>query len=149
MATVVIAGMGGATMKTILEANDPKPLGVRRLILQPTQGAEALRMFLIQKKQWHVTDEHMLFEAGRYYTNHIIDLHANEPLPQHEPVDWYLGYAIRRRGGEVFQQWLRVEQARLTALLSALTRATATNDALSQKRQHTKQKLAWVNEHMQ
>lgn len=120
--TVVIAGMGGATMQRILNAHDPVALGVQRLILQPTQGAESLRQYLSVTRQWHVEDEHLLFEAERFYTNHIIDL--NTPAsPTTGDEDWYVGDKIKQRGGLVLQQWIVHEVARLNALITALSKA--------------------------
>ena len=46
---IAICGMGGSTISSILAADMPIALSVRRLILQPMAGAAALRRWLVNR----------------------------------------------------------------------------------------------------
>ncbi|MEW6696319.1 MAG: tRNA (adenine(22)-N(1))-methyltransferase [Bacillota bacterium] len=64
--TIVIAGMGGGTIRDILQASPAAAKGARRLILQPMADEEDLRHFLLQQG-WALVDETLLLEDGRLY----------------------------------------------------------------------------------
>ncbi len=64
--TVVIAGMGGAKIKDILEASPAVLERVKRLILQPLGGSGILRNWLLSNG-WLLVDEDLVFEGGHFY----------------------------------------------------------------------------------
>ncbi|SHF34191.1 tRNA (adenine22-N1)-methyltransferase [Desulforamulus putei DSM 12395] len=64
--TIVIAGMGGGTIRDILQASPEVAAGARRLILQPMADEKELRQFLLQHG-WTIVDETLLLEDGRLY----------------------------------------------------------------------------------
>ncbi len=64
--TVVIAGMGGSTMVSILDAGLHCLSGVKRLIVQPNVGELALREWMI-RENWFLESEHILEEDGLIY----------------------------------------------------------------------------------
>ena len=123
-ATILIAGMGGATIAQILRDHDARALGARRLILQPNIGQRSLRRAL-WASGLGPSDELLHPEAGRLYPVMIVDLdQAPQALqaPQDE-ADWCFGPQVRRRAGPVFVRWLHDEIARVQATLLALERA--------------------------
>lgn len=63
---IVIAGMGGATIKAILEAGVDRLGGVNKLLLQPNVGAPIVRRWL-QENGWLLQDECVLEENGLHY----------------------------------------------------------------------------------
>ncbi|NLW24554.1 MAG: SAM-dependent methyltransferase [Clostridia bacterium] len=64
--TVVIAGMGGATIKNILEASPKVVEKLKRLILQPNVAGNLVRLWAKQN-QWRIIDEEIIFEDKHYY----------------------------------------------------------------------------------
>ncbi|KJS22661.1 MAG: hypothetical protein VR72_04790 [Clostridiaceae bacterium BRH_c20a] len=64
--TVIIAGMGGATIRKIL-LRSPQVLNqLQRLILQPNIGAESVRAWAIHNN-WKIIDEEIVYEDERFY----------------------------------------------------------------------------------
>ena len=65
---VVIAGMGGALIASILDAGEAagKLHGVRTLVLQPNVGEDIVRRWLLDHG-WHLASERIVEEDGRWY----------------------------------------------------------------------------------
>lgn len=63
---ITIAGMGGATIESILERGLPQLAGVERLILQPNVFESAVRRWLL-RHNWLLIDETILEEDGLFY----------------------------------------------------------------------------------
>ena len=63
--TVIIAGMGGILIKSIIEAALDK-LGDKRLILEPNSDAPLLRAFL-GSNGFKIIEEHAIIDMGKYY----------------------------------------------------------------------------------
>ncbi|MEX2414690.1 MAG: class I SAM-dependent methyltransferase [Paenibacillaceae bacterium] len=64
--TIVIAGMGGSTMVSILDQGLDCLAGVKRLIMQPNVGEYALREWFVHNN-WFLQDEYILVEDGLTY----------------------------------------------------------------------------------
>ena len=64
--TVVIAGMGGATIVNILEGSPETAASVRTFVLQPMNAANLLRQWLAQHK-YKIEEEALCKENGHIY----------------------------------------------------------------------------------
>jgi len=64
---IVLSGIGGATMLSILDAARLQALGIRWLVLQPQSGWAALRAGLAHRG-WSVSTERLVRDRGRFYT---------------------------------------------------------------------------------
>ncbi|WEG14249.1 tRNA (adenine(22)-N(1))-methyltransferase TrmK [Pullulanibacillus sp. KACC 23026] len=64
--TIVVAGMGGALIRNILEEGKSRLSDDQTLILQPNNGEEALRDWLYMN-QWKIDKEAILEEDGHIY----------------------------------------------------------------------------------
>ena len=63
---LVIAGMGGKLMISILEKKDLRALGIRTAVLQPQSDISEFREYL-RKKGYLIEDEKIVLEDGKYY----------------------------------------------------------------------------------
>ncbi len=64
--SLVIAGMGGKLMMSILDRKDLAGLGIRYAILQPQSDIELFRGYL-RDKGYVIENEKIVFEDGKYY----------------------------------------------------------------------------------
>jgi tRNA (adenine22-N1)-methyltransferase len=85
--TIVIAGMGGSTMVSILEQGIHCLAGVKRLIVQPNVGELAIREWFAQEN-WFLQAEHILEEDGLIYEI-LIAIPANTDELKRTHADLY------------------------------------------------------------
>ena len=64
--SLVIAGMGGKLMISILEKNDIASLGIRTAVLQPQSDICLFREYL-RDKGYIIEDERIILDDGKYY----------------------------------------------------------------------------------
>lgn len=72
VSTITIAGMGGRLIATILEEGLDKLSSVNRLILQPNNREDELRVWL-QAHGFQIVAESILEEAGKYYEIIVVE----------------------------------------------------------------------------
>ncbi|MDQ0416278.1 tRNA (adenine22-N1)-methyltransferase [Croceifilum oryzae] len=83
---VVIAGMGGALITSILDAGKSKLTSVKRLVLQPNIGGHRVRQWLVAN-QWKLVHEEIIYDAEIYYEMIVAergseDIYGNPPIPR-------------------------------------------------------------------
>jgi tRNA (adenine22-N1)-methyltransferase len=113
---VVIAGLGGHTIRAILEEGKQLIHGAKRLVLQPMTGSHNLRAYLVASG-WHIVDELLVAEAGLVY-----EVLAAEP-GKAEPLDWLeaeFGPCLLKKGGELCALRLRQAIAQRQLILANL-----------------------------
>ncbi len=64
---VIISGLGGRRIVSILERGSPEQLEIKHLFLQPQRDLLFLRKWLVQKG-WTIVDEELIREKGNFYT---------------------------------------------------------------------------------
>jgi len=72
VSVITIAGMGGRLIATILEEGLDKLSGVERLILQPNNREDDLRIWL-QDHGFQIVAESILEEAGKFYEILVVE----------------------------------------------------------------------------
>jgi tRNA (adenine22-N1)-methyltransferase len=77
---VVIAGMSGESMLRLLDAAPALLARLGQLILQPNQNVHLVRAWAL-RNGWHLTDERMLEEHGRFFV-----VCAFAPAPGEDPA---------------------------------------------------------------
>ena len=89
---IIIAGMGGMLINNLLKANEKVAHTTEKLILQPMQAPEELRMFLYQNG-YKILDEHLVREEHRLYE---ITVCKYEGLPPQEidPIYYEIGQKL-------------------------------------------------------
>ncbi|MBQ9833113.1 MAG: SAM-dependent methyltransferase [Clostridia bacterium] len=64
--TIIIAGMGGELIASLLDKGEAVAKKAERIILQPMGGIEELRIFIFENG-YTIFDEQLVFDANRYY----------------------------------------------------------------------------------
>lgn len=72
VSVITIAGMGGRLIATILEEGLDKLVNVERLILQPNNREDDLRIWL-QDNDFQIVAESILEEAGKFYEILVVE----------------------------------------------------------------------------
>jgi tRNA (adenine22-N1)-methyltransferase len=124
VATVVIAGMGGARMRTLVDAG--VPAGVQRLVLQPNTEWAATRAW-IAARRFTLEDERMVHDRGKFYVGLAVAPVAGE-APAWDAADLELGPLLRRRGDPVWRAWVAATCETLRRA-RAMARAAASDEA--------------------
>ncbi|HPE16983.1 MAG TPA: class I SAM-dependent methyltransferase [Oscillospiraceae bacterium] len=117
---VVIAGMGGETIRAILEAAPWTRRGGHTLILQPMTKAGALREFLYLGG-YAVTAERLVRDGGRLYVV-LRAAGGGEPLPR-SPGVYLAGEAALHRGDPLEKEYLEMHIRRLRRALDGASRS--------------------------
>ncbi len=64
--SLIVAGMGGKLMISILDACSLRELGIETAVLQPQSDIPEFRQYL-RDKGYVITDEKIIYEEGKYY----------------------------------------------------------------------------------
>lgn len=118
--TIIIAGMGGLLIKSILEKGenilsnvDTPPI----LILQPQSDIREVRIFLYARA-YHIVQETMLEEDGKYYT--VLKAIPGKKDGCFSDAEWLYGkYNLEGRSA-VLQTYLQKENRILKNILAGL-----------------------------
>lgn len=86
----VLLGMGGELIADILESGKATAHALSRFVMQPMRGEAELREYLY-KNGYHILDEAVCLDAGRYYQLIAAryDPENAVPLPRFMPKNWY------------------------------------------------------------
>ena len=143
--SATIAGMGGVTICEILRDHPPQTLGLQRLVLQPTQAEDELRGFIAQSGHLRLIKEFMIEEAGRFYTNHVIEVHSDARYADlsQSPRELFLGRVYLDAPPEAFVRWCAQTHQQIERLLRGLERAHD-QELVRAKRDEASQRLRWL-----
>ena len=89
---IIIAGMGGMLINNLLKANEKIAHTTEKLILQPMQAPEELRMFLYQNG-YKILDEHLVREEHRLYEIIVCKYEGLEPQ-EIDPIYYEIGLKL-------------------------------------------------------
>ncbi|QKG84924.1 SAM-dependent methyltransferase [Kroppenstedtia pulmonis] len=90
--TVVLSGMGGALMTSILDRGKSKLQGVNRLILQPNNGTYRLRAWLLEMG-WRMEREELIRDGSILYE--LLVASPGMPDPSYEELPFDREIALR------------------------------------------------------
>ncbi len=145
--SIIIAGMGGELISSILEKGENVAKQAKQIILQPMGGIEELRKF-IAKSGYEIFDETLVLDAKRYYQ--IIGIRASK-LESSDTNGflgdyWSLGCKLFEKRDALLIPFL---QRRENMLSKELERALSDNyepEALKRELLHVKKLLLLLNE---
>ena len=115
VSVITIAGMGGRLIATILEEGLDKLASVERLILQPNNREDDLRLWL-QEHGFQIVAESILEEAGKFYE--ILVVEAGEMYLS--ASDLRFGPFLSKEISPVFVQKWQKEVAKLEVALDQI-----------------------------
>ena len=129
VATVAIAGMGGARILRILDAHPAVVAATRRLVLQPNTDVPAVRAWA-RDRGHALIDERMLLEKGRWYTILAIEPGAGAAdAASWTPWDLQWGPVLRARRDPELRRFLAAELPRVDRALVEAQRAASPDGA--------------------
>ena len=115
VSVITIAGMGGRLIATILEEGLEKLANVERLILQPNNREDDLRIWL-QDNDFQIVAESILEEAGKFYE--ILVVEAGQM--KLSDIDIRFGPFLSKGVSPVFVKKWQKEAAKLDFALSQI-----------------------------
>ena len=141
--SVIIAGMGGELITSILAQNEPKTFSFPKLILQPRSKSEVLRQWLIDKKYFIVN--YLVEEEQRlcFVIEAALDpsyLDAEPVFPEHpSPEELLYPPDPARTSPALYRRFIKDEIAKQQRILQSLQNAapgeeTADRTILAQRR---------------
>jgi len=113
---VVIAGMGGRTIISILESGIEVLQTIQRLIIQPMRDITAVRRWLVQNG-WRFVDEEMVYEEGHYYV--IIAAEKGKESIADEFI-LEIGPRLLDKQDDILIDYLKMRAANIAAVLQKL-----------------------------
>lgn len=136
---VVIAGMGGKLITSILEADIPLAKSFNRLILQPNLDANVLRTFLM-KKQFEIVDEKIVLDEKKFYE--IIVVQPSQTPVVYNELDLEFGPVLRRQSScKVFEERWQKEYDKNNQIINQLPAHHPRIDALNHRQSLLKEVL--------
>lgn len=143
--TLVIAGMGGKLIESILTEELDKTLKINKLILQPNLDADRLRKWLI-KYNYNLTHEKVIEENNHFYEILVAEK-TNDMNPYQENVDldkqiFFGPLLLKNRPTEFFKKWKEEEQ-NLRRIIKEMKQAKKINYI---KLKQFEERLIWIEE---
>ncbi|MCR6096765.1 tRNA (adenine-N(1))-methyltransferase [Salipaludibacillus agaradhaerens] len=146
--TVVIAGMGGPLIATILEEGKERLSLVERLILQPNVAADHIRRWLLENN-WKLIDEEILEEDSHVYE--ILVAEKGSGLTPYDTEDlekqlWLGPYLLKNKNTAFEKKWKR-ERQQIEKINQQLA-LSGKNELLKEKKQKLSQMMTWLEEEL-
>ena len=113
--TITIAGMGGRLIADILEAGMDKLVGVQRLILQPNNREDELRIWL-QEQDFQIVAEELVTENQKFYEILVVEPGSMELTP----LEQRFGPCLLQEKSAVFLAKWQSELGKLTQSLERI-----------------------------
>lgn len=117
---VTIAGMGGSLMIEILDAAPLVVDKLKRIILQPNVGAEAVRVWA-EKNRWHIVQEELVRENDRFSV--IIAMEPGRNLQAMTPVELFLGPDLLKKQHPLLGLYISEEWDKTQRVLAQLAQS--------------------------
>ena len=111
----VFAGMGGLTIRDILEQSPAVVSSLSGLVIQAMGNSDKVRVALL-KADFAIRGETLVREGGQYYAI----LHAQPGLQRLTEVELFAGPCLLKGASPLLKEYLEGEREKATALLAAL-----------------------------
>lgn len=108
--SILIAGMGGRLVIKILTDCMEKAKALKEIILQPQSELHLIRKFL-NESGFHILEENMVRDNGKYYPAMRARWQQDEPKPLSEEELWY-GPLLLQEKNPVLREYLENEKTK-------------------------------------
>ncbi|MGY0692899.1 tRNA (adenine(22)-N(1))-methyltransferase [Virgibacillus sp. FSP13] len=140
---VVIAGMGGSLIQSILENGKNKLDNVEHIIAQPNVDAKGVRKWLTAHN-FRLTDEELVEENGHFYE--IINAakrHNDSPLNNWTEKELLFGpFLLAKQTSTFYRKW-QYELGKLIRVINQMKQATTRDE---EKITQFERELGWIKE---
>ena len=133
--TVIIAGMGGEMIASILEESKEAAAGVKRFIFQPRTRESVLRKYL-QDNGFLISGEYLVKEAGRICQIITVDRDCDSPEIMSSETDYEIPPFLEKNRIGYFSEFLDHKIEKTESVISELNNSDDTD-----KLEHWKQRL--------
>ena len=120
--TVVIAGMGGATIVGILEESPEIAASVTTFVLQPMNAAGLLRRWLVQHR--YRIEEEALCKENKHIYNIIKAIHGEE-MQELSSLEEEFGFCILEKKSALWQEYIEGKAEHYRRLLGQMAASPA------------------------
>ncbi len=131
---IVIAGMGGALITSILTAGKEKLENVKRLILQPNIGAIHIRKWLVHNG-WELVAEEILEEYDKIYEILVAEKRKESQPHELKEVELLIGPFLLKEKNEVLMKKWTSELQKWKRILDNMEKAVETTELKKRKEQ--------------
>ncbi|MCE7794230.1 tRNA (adenine(22)-N(1))-methyltransferase TrmK [Salipaludibacillus sp. CUR1] len=145
--TVVIAGMGGPLIASILDNDKEQLEGVNRLVLQPNVASDHVRKWLFDNG-WNLVDEAILEEDDHVYEIAVAEKgNARQNYSSMLEKELWMGPFLLKNKNSAFEKKWKRELAQLEKIDKQLATA-ADRPGLKDKKQEIRLKIKWLKEEL-
>lgn len=115
---IVIAGMGGYTISSLLDEKIETAKSAKYLIFQPAKYPEVLRKYL-STSGFKIYDEDLVKEDNKYY--HIIKAAEGIENPYEREADYYLGLKLIEKRHPLLKDYIKYKIEEFNKILKELS----------------------------
>ncbi|MHA6250957.1 tRNA (adenine(22)-N(1))-methyltransferase [Oceanobacillus sp. CAU 1775] len=142
---LVIAGMGGALISTILETGKEKLTNINKIIAQPNIDARRVRKWF-DSNGFQLTDEFILEEKGHIYEILVANRNDESPYDKdYKEKQLFLGPYLLKNKSKVFKEKWSQERVKLLEIIEQMKQADEPN---LEKISQFNRELKWIEEEL-
>jgi tRNA (adenine22-N1)-methyltransferase len=141
---VVIAGMGGSLIKTILEEGKKKLTHVQRIIAQPNIDARNVRRWFLNNN-FNIINESIIEENGHIYEIVVAEQTKTQQVDKLNEKELLFGpILLKNKTVEFYKKW----QHEYEKMQQVVAQMRSANDLAIVKIKQFEQELAWMEEEL-
>lgn len=140
---LIIAGMGGALIESILERGKHKIANVNKMILQPNVGSKSIRKWLYLHG-FIVTNEQLIEENGHIYEVLIASRKDTSDLTITEKELFFGPVLLQNKSALFVKKWAR-EREHLEQIVEQMKQST---NPTHQQVDQFRQQIQWIEEEL-
>jgi len=121
--TIIVAGMGGMLITSILEEGRRVLKSISRLILQPMSGSDLLRQWLV--KENFAIDHELLVKEGRHIYEIIVASHGSQEVIDN--IQYEIGFKLIENKDPLFKEFINGKIEKTKDIIKELEKENTKN----------------------